>query len=168
MTDDAVVASASALVRAQRWIALAVRGPEGDVAIAYLPFATTAHGVAVASSTLASHGVYLASAERVSLLFVDEGGAEAEGDPYARARLTVEAAVVRPEPASDAARALWDALERRLGSTVGVLRTLGDFRPFALRPIRGRLVRGFASAHDLDAGILRAVLGRANDDATLA
>jgi hypothetical protein len=37
---------------------------------------------------------------------------------------------------------------------VQTLRTLPDFEAIALRPLGGRLVLGFASAHDLDTDAL--------------
>jgi putative heme iron utilization protein len=52
------------------------------------------------------------------------------------------------------AEAVWSALEARQGETVRTLHALPDFEAVSLEPASGRLVLGFASAHDLDAGVL--------------
>jgi putative heme iron utilization protein len=79
-------------------------------------------------------------------------------DPYARSRLSVDV-IPRNNPAgSHGAQTIWSALEARHGETVSVLRMLPDFEAISLEPKHGRLVLGFASAHDLDAATIEEVL----------
>jgi putative heme iron utilization protein len=72
-------------------------------------------------------------------------------DAYARTRFTIGVTPRPTPPGSAEADAIWSALEARQGATVRTLRVLPDFQAISLEPAGGRLVLGFASAHDLGA-----------------
>lgn len=44
-----------------------------------------------------------------------------------------------------------DALEKRFGNTVSLLKSLPDFRLCELRPQQGRLISGFGKAYSINA-----------------
>jgi heme iron utilization protein len=149
-------AAAARLVSAQPWLALATVDESGVPSLSYVPFAPAAGAFGVVVSGLAAHTAHLLARRPASVLLVD--GTSEEQDAYTRTRLSV-AVTVRPHAAGSAeADAIWSALERRQGGTVRLLRTLSDFLAVSLAPVSGRLVLGFASAHDLGGTAIVALL----------
>lgn len=140
---------AKRLIESTRWFALATTGAAGEPFVSYVPFAPVDGGFAIVVSALAAHTAHLLARPNVGVLIVGEE----THDPFARPRLSIDA-LARQVSGTDRADAVWDALARRNGPTVEVLRTLSDFRLFLLEPLRGRLVLGFAAAEDLDAAVL--------------
>ena len=158
MKFRAEVEEAGRLLAATRWLALATLDERGAPSLSYVPFAAYAGTFGIVVSGLAAHTANLrARPASVSVLVVADER-EAPGDPYACTRLSVAAGAQLQPRGGPAAAAIWTALERRHGATVQTLRTLPDFEAFALTPAAGRLILGFASAHDLDAGELGALL----------
>jgi putative heme iron utilization protein len=153
---------AAALVAAQRWLALATVDENGAPALSYIPF-TVAGGVfAMVASRLAAHTANLQARRPASILFV--GDDADDGDAYARARFTIGVSAAAAAPGTASAEIIWSSLEARHGPSVSVLRTLPDFSAFELEPIAGRLILGFAAAHDFDrvqlAEMMRAMTDR--------
>ncbi len=145
---------AASLVAAQRWLALATVDEQGVPTLSYVPFAPALGAFVVVVSRLAAHTPHLLAQRPASVLIVGDH----VDDPYSRSRLSVDVAP-RVNPAgSQAAHAIWSVLQARHGETVAVLRTLTDFEAISLEPKRGRLVLGFASAHDLDAAAVKELL----------
>ena len=137
---------AIALLTAERWLALATVSESAVPSISYVPFAPVDGTVGIVVSRMAPHTANLLARRPASIMFVDESDA---GDAYARVRLSVDV-TAKPHPAgSNEAAAIWSALESRQGGTVKLLRTLPDFEAVALEPGLGRLILGFAAAHDL-------------------
>jgi putative heme iron utilization protein len=148
--------TAASLVAGCRWLALATVADSGTPAVSYAPFALVDGGFAIAVSRLSKHTADLAARPAASILLTPEAGGN--GDAYARPRLAVEV-LAQPAPRDSApSLAIWDALEKRHGATVSVLRLLRDFETLSLEPEAGRLVAGFAAAHDLDAEALQRIL----------
>ncbi|MGH7756531.1 MAG: pyridoxamine 5'-phosphate oxidase family protein [Vulcanimicrobiaceae bacterium] len=149
-------AEAARLIALRRWLALATVDERGNPSVSYAPFAAVNGAFGLVTSRLASHAANLLACRPASVLLVDEG--IASGDAYARARFSI-AVTARPHaPGSAEAQALWAALQARQGSTVRILQTLPDFDAISLEPGRGRLIAGFASAHDLDAATIAELL----------
>lgn len=161
MTQEPPEKQAASLVNMQRWIALATTDDQGAPHISYTPFACVLGAFGIAVSRLAQHTAHLLAARPAAVLLVG-GNTEQpdpyQWDPYARIRLSIDVLPRRCPPGSASARELWAALEGRHGETVAALRTLTDFEAIALDPLRGRLVLGFASAHDLDETSIREML----------
>lgn len=159
MTQETPQKQAALLVGAQRWLALATTDDEGVPHISYAPFASVLGTFGIVVSRLAQHTAHLL-AERPAAILLIGGNVDQpdpyQWDPYARVRLSVDVVPHRAEAAN--AGELWSALEARHGETVGILRSLTDFEPIELRPVRGRLILGFASAHDVDAASIREML----------
>jgi len=138
------------------WIALATAGESGAPSISYVPFAPVSGAFGIVVSRLAAHTANLLARRRAAVLLVD--GDSAQPDVYARTRLSVDVSVTPNEPGSTAANDVWSALERRHGETVGMLRLLPDFEAVSLEPRSGRLILGFASAHDITDVAIKASL----------
>lgn len=153
--DAALLASARKMIAQAHWLGLATVTPDGEPSVSYVPFALLDEGLGIAVSALAVHTIHLAARPVASVLIV--GPPAADDDPFARPRLTIDARA-HDASGSPSAPPIWDALARRNGPTVAVLRSLPDFRPFLLEPLRGRLILGFAEATDLDGPALATLL----------
>lgn len=153
-TDSA--GAAARLILARRWFALAtVDEHGGSPLLSYMPFAVAGPAFGIVVSRLAAHTVNLLARRPASVMLVDD---DPQSDAYAQPRLSIGVTAQPQAPGSAAADAIWSALEARHGATVGLLRTLPDFEAIALAPIAGRLILGFAAAHDLDAATMGAAL----------
>lgn len=148
--------AAARLISAQSWLALATVDEHGVPALSYVPFAPADGAFGVVVSGLAAHTAHLLARRAASVLLVEEN--PEQPDAYARARLSAAVTASPHAPGSAQAEAVWSALQARQGETVLVLRTLPDFRAVSLAPANGRLVLGFASAHDLDGAALAELL----------
>jgi putative heme iron utilization protein len=140
---------AARLVRAQRWLALATVDQRGMPSVSYVPFAPVDGAFGIVVSRLSAHTRNLLARRPASVLVVDPDGDR--GDAYARARFSIDVNASPNEAGSARAEAIWSALESRHGETVRTLRVLPDFEAVSLEPGRGRLILGFASAHDVRA-----------------
>jgi heme iron utilization protein len=147
---------AARLVSTQRWLALGTVDRSGVPSVTYVPFTTVNGAFGVVVSRLAAHTANLLAQRPASVLLVDDD--LQQGDAYTRTRFSVSVEAVPRAHDSAEANAIWSALETRQGATVRVLRTLPDFEAIALQPTSGRIVLGFASAHDLDAGAILGLL----------
>jgi putative heme iron utilization protein len=142
---------AGRLISAQLWFALGTVDKSGIPTVTYVPFAAVDGAFGVVVSELASHTTNLLARPAASVLLVGDGG---QRDAYARARFTIGVTASPNAPGSPTADAIWSALEARQGATVRTLRALPDFRAISLEPVSGRLVLGFAAAHDLGAAAI--------------
>jgi putative heme iron utilization protein len=145
VTDTDLVRAARALVASVGWLAVATSDLAGDPAAGYFPFVPLKEGFGIVASGLAAHTQHLLAHPRVALLIL---GNNAPGDDFARPRLSVDAsayAVTEPREVAE----IWNAFERSELHTAEVLRTLPDFRPFVLLPIRARMILGFGQAGDV-------------------
>ena len=127
------------------YLSLATTDDRGLAYASYVPFACVDGAFVFAVSGLAAHARHLALRYFASLLIVGD----APADAYARSRLTVSVRARVLAAGTPAAERVWDALQRKHGTTVAILRGLGDFTAYASAPEHGRLVLGFASAHDV-------------------
>jgi putative heme iron utilization protein len=150
---------AGRLIAAQRWFALGTVDQSGVPSVGYVPFAVVDGAFGIVVSRLAAHSANLLARRPASLLLVDDD--VDQRDAYARVRFSIDVAAHPTSPGSASADAIWSALESRQGATIRVLRTLPDFQAISLEPTSGRLVSGFASAHDLAAGAIVEFLRRA-------
>jgi heme iron utilization protein len=135
------------LLSAQRWLALAIVDADGLPAVSYVPFAVIGGAFGIVVSRLAAHSAPLLAGCASSVLLVDSD--TQTSDAYTRARLSIGVTAVPQTAGSAGAQQVWNALESRQGETVRMLRALPDFNAILLEPVQGRLVLGFASAHDL-------------------
>ena len=136
------------LLAAQVWLALGTVDASGVPSVTYVPFAFVDGAFGIVVSRLAAHTASLLAGRPASVLVVDD---DVQRDAYTRPRFTIAVAASPNAPGSAKADAIWASLERRQGETVATLRMLSDFEAISLEPVSGRLVLGFASAHDLSA-----------------
>lgn len=145
---------AASLIASQPWLALSTVDESGIPTASYVPFAAALGGFAIVVSRLSAHTPHLLAQRAAAVLVVGDDA----GDPYSRTRLSVDVAPRNYSAGSREAQTIWSALQARHGETVAILHTLPDFEAFALDPKHGRLVLGFASAHDLDAAAIKEIL----------
>jgi putative heme iron utilization protein len=143
------------LIQKQRWLALATIDDAGDTEISYAPFAAHGGAFGIVVSRLAAHTANLLAGRSASVLIVDEAEMP---DSYARSRFSIAVTPRVHAPGSAEANLIWTALEARQGTTVQTLRMLPDFTPISLEPGNGRLVLGFAAAHNVAAAIIKEML----------
>ena len=136
------------LLTTQQTLQLATLDTNGKPAISYAPFIRDEMGdFYIFISGLASHTQDLLRHPNVAVMLIAD-----EQDTrqiFARTRATYQcsAAVVARE--TPEATSLLDAMQARFGEVVGVLRGLGDFVLFRLKPQSGRFVMGFGQAFTL-------------------
>ncbi len=143
---------AARLVSTQSWLALATVDERGVPSVSYVPFASVDGAFGIVVSRLAAHTANLAARRPASVLLVEDD--PVRGDPYARVRFSIGVTAQPNAPGSAASDAIWSALEARHGATVRTLRELPDFGAVSLAPDSGRIVLGFASAHDVGASAI--------------
>jgi putative heme iron utilization protein len=143
---------AARLIRAQLWFALGTVDQNGVPSVTYLPFACVDGAFGVVVSRLSAHTVNLLASRPASALLVDDDFRQR--DAYVRPRFTIGVRVWPQAAGSPKADAIWSALEARQGETVRTLRALPDFEAISLEPTSGRIVLGFAAAHDLGAAAI--------------
>lgn len=160
MDDDNPENAAARLITAQSWLVLATLDCAGEPQQSYLPFAIAGSAFGIVASRLAPHTANLLARRPAAIILV--AASDAVDDPYARPRLSITVSAVPHARGSMPAGEIWSALRARCGETVALLGTLPDFEAVALVPVRGRLILGFASAHDLDAAALARALERAD------
>jgi putative heme iron utilization protein len=146
------------LISNQRWFALATVDEERSPTVSYMPFAVVGTAFVFVASRLAAHTANLLARRPASVLLIANEAPDEAGDAYARPRLTVSVRAIPASPGSAPADGIWSCLQTRQGPTVDILRTLPDFAAIALEPIGGRLISGFAAAHDLDGPTMGQVL----------
>lgn len=117
----------------------------GEPAISYAPFVQDSEGnFYIFVSGLSSHTQEIIQHPRVSVLLVED-----EQDArqiFARTRATYRCAAEVVGRDDGVFPQMLDALEERFGNVVGLLRGLGDFVLFRLKPVSGRFVMGFGQA----------------------
>lgn len=147
-----------ALIRAQRWGALATVGGDGAPLASSVAFvlAPGARGFLLHLSRLAEHTRNLLERPAASLVIGEPDGGD--GDPQTLARFSVQGQAKVLEPGSSGYAALRAAYIARLPAA-GERFGFSDFELFVLAPSRGHFVGGFARAFPLDADDVIAVLG---------
>lgn len=117
----------------------------GEPAISYAPFVQDDEGsFYIFVSGLSSHTQEIIAHPQVSVLLVEDEQAARQIFARTRASYRCEAEIVARDGA--AFPQILDAMEQHFGNVVGLLRGLGDFVLFRLKPVSGRFVMGFGQA----------------------
>lgn len=137
------------LILTQQTLLLASSSPDGKADISYAPYVRDENSFYVLVSALAKHTKNLLTHPNAAVLFIEpESTAQ---NLFARQRLTLQCDVRK----IDKNDALYDlqlnALTKKFGEIVSVLRTLPDFHLLALTPTGGQFVAGFGKAFKVDA-----------------
>jgi putative heme iron utilization protein len=151
MTDDsdksALLKECQTFMQQHRTAVLATTDPQGVPEASYAPFVSDRHRFCVYLSELAQHTRNLLAGSQASLLLIEP---ETHDNRFTRRRVTVQTKVTQIERHSPEWEAVMETMQAQLGETVAMLKTLDDFHLFALTPVRGRFVKGFAQAFDLE------------------
>ena len=118
---------------------------DGKPAISYAPFIQDSQGnFYIFISQLASHTQDLLQQSKAAVMLIAD-----ERDTrqiFARTRVSYDCEAFAIQRDAPEYAALLDAMQARFGEVVGVLRGLGDFVLFKLKPTSGRFVLGFGQA----------------------
>lgn len=133
------------LVAKSQSLILATAAP-GDATpnASYAPFVEDRGQFFILVSGLAKHTANLIGSRRCHVMFIADEAASV--NVFARKRVSFLCEVhefQRDDPRSDA---ILDEMTRRFGPTIGMLRSLPDFRLLGLSPGEGTFVRGFGQA----------------------
>ena len=136
------------LIEASRSVILGTVDSRGNPLSSYAPvWIDGDNRFHVYISTMAKHTSALRRSGKASLMLIeDESVSE---NLFARKRLTVDCSSEVIERDTGEWCQLMDAMESRLGETLGYLRNLVDFDLFRLTPSEGRLVLGFGKAYQV-------------------
>ncbi len=99
-------------------------------------------------SQLASHTHDLIKNPEASILLIEDESNSKQ--IFARQRITFQCAVEIITSKNSDYELMLDALEKRFGNMVELLRTLSDFILFRLTPYKGQYVQGFGKAYKLE------------------
>ncbi|MGL4939015.1 pyridoxamine 5'-phosphate oxidase family protein [Shewanella sp.] len=122
---------------------------EGFAHASYAPFVYQDLCYYILISDLANHGQNLKQNNKVGIILLDDEASAK--DVFARRRLSYTALAELVERDTDTWQAVTDALYHRAGETSKTLSGLQDFNLYRLRPLRGRYVKGFGKAYEIDA-----------------
>lgn len=111
----------------------------------YAPYIKEPEGFYVYLSELAKHTGNLLENNQCSIFFVQNEKDAAS--LFARKRLTYACDVIEVSKDESRYEPLLDKFENKFGSIMPVLRGMGDFHLFCLRPRSGSYVAGFAKAY---------------------
>ncbi len=133
-------------------VLIATASPEGDPDISYAPFVLDETGaICVYVSQLARHTQNLLERPTVSLMFI--AGEQDSRNLFARQRLILQCSA---EPVTGAeAEPVLQQMQKQLGKTVELLRSLPDFLLFRFDVETGSYIRGFGQAWALKGNDLR-------------
>lgn len=122
----------------------------------YAPYVCDEQGALyIFVSQLASHTKNLQANPHPGLMFIQD---ESEcRNLFARKRLTLNAKAKLIDTDDDRYETMLNQLSEVHGNMVGMLRTLPDFQLFRLEPVKGRFVRGFGNAWEIEGLDLRVI-----------
>jgi len=127
---------------------LATCNTAGQPEASYAPYLEHDGAYYVYTSELSAHTANLASTGRCSVLFIESE--ELAKHLFARRRLTLDCIATECPRGSPSFELLMDQFVAKFGNVMGMLRKLGDFHLYQLRPVSGGYVAGFAQAYTLE------------------
>ncbi|MDR9831505.1 heme utilization protein HutZ [Vibrio sp. FNV 38] len=114
----------------------------------YVPFAFTEAGFFILISDIAAHGRNLKTNNILSIMLIED---EVKAKHiFARKRLSFEAQANNIERDTDRWNEGVQALRTKFGEIIDNLSNLGDFRLYQIQPEKGRYVKGFGQAFDVN------------------
>lgn len=127
----------------RKTLQLATQGEVGPEA-SYAPFLYDEGRFYLFISELAGHTRNLLRDPRAGIMLIEDE--QSSRNLFARQRVTFQCRVAEIARTEACYETLLDKLAVQQGNTIGLLRTLGDFRLLQLTPEQGRLVVGFGKA----------------------
>jgi putative heme iron utilization protein len=148
-----IAEEAASFVAGCRSLMLATTNDSGDPHASYTPFWRSVSGnYYIYVSTLSSHTANLENGRASILLIEDEREAR---QIFTRTRVGFQCDVVKIDRDSERYPEIISALGDVHGEIVNTLESLPDFMLFQLRPAKGRFIRGFGQAYEVDAAFTR-------------
>lgn len=135
-------------IHGRKSLQLATLAPDGLPYASYAPFAVGDECLYVLLSDIALHAVNLRQNPLASVLVIeDEDSAD---ELFARKRVNYAVRAELLDYDSAGWHSAMDCLAERHGERPRNLGKHADFKMFRLRPLRGRYVKGFGKAYDLE------------------
>lgn len=128
---------------------LATQDEEGVSDISSAPYVFIDGCYYIFISELAAHTAHLKNAPQAAILLIEDEAVSR--NIFARLRLSWVVMARMLATSEKQYLEVMHALEARFGSTVGLLKSLPDFRLCELRPQQGRLISGFGKAYSINA-----------------
>lgn len=127
---------------------LSTQDNHGRPHTSYAPFAIHQQHLFIFISQLAQHTQQLIDHPNASILLIeDESNCE---DIFARVRLNYQVTSQVVARDTELWEAAIEAMTNKLGERMSLLRQLGDFVLFQLVPTKGRYIKGFGKAYELE------------------
>ncbi|NVK41950.1 MAG: pyridoxamine 5'-phosphate oxidase family protein [Oceanospirillaceae bacterium] len=143
-----LVAEVRDFIASRRMLCIASLTRDGRPHASTAPFLASDGCFYLLLSDLSEHAINLRAYSQASVLLqADEVDTR---QPFARLRLSFEVEVVLIERDQPLWRSRIERMRERFGAIVDQLVQLQDFNLFELRPSRGRYVKGFGRAYELD------------------
>ncbi|MDP3516998.1 MAG: pyridoxamine 5'-phosphate oxidase family protein [Pseudohongiella sp.] len=136
------------LIGGRKSLQLATLSPEGHPYASYAPFAIGEECLYVLLSDIALHAVNLRHHPQASVLIIEDEDSATE--LFARKRVNYSVKAELLEYQSEAWLQGMESLAGRHGERSRNLGEHSDFKMFRLKPERGRYVKGFGRAYDLE------------------
>lgn len=136
------------LIHGRMSLQLATLNPAGLPYASYAPFAIGDECLYVLLSDIALHAVNLRENPQASVLIIEDEDGAAELFARKRVNYSVQADLI--EYGSEPWKRGMDCLAERHGERPRNLGEHTDFKMFRLTPLRGRYVKGFGKAYDLE------------------
>lgn len=137
------------LIVSKKTLLLATASKDGAPDISYAPYVRDPSGrFYIYVSELAAHTVNLMNNPQASILFIHPESESA--NLFARERAVFGCSVDEVSGDDDNYNQQLQALQKKFGEVVSVLRSLPDFHLFELTPTKGQYVVGFGRAFSID------------------
>lgn len=146
-TDVDHQATILSLLASSQTLSLGTLNPVKQPEVSLVPFLYHDSCFWIFVSQLSAHTQHLLERPEASVLIYDNQNSPK--NCFAVERVNAQCAV-RCEDAAETKAQILDAMTEKLGETVSLLRQLGDFSLFALKPEKGRFIAGFGQAFDID------------------
>ncbi|MFD2232064.1 HugZ family protein [Alkalimarinus sediminis] len=136
------------LITQFKTVQMATLNSLGNPEASYTPYIRSDGEYFIFISSLASHTENICQHPTLSLFFVqDEGQTK---NLFARKRLTIECTAEMIKRDGTEWTEILDLFQEEHGATVGLLRTLPDFKLFKLSPVSATFIKGFGQAFKLE------------------
>lgn len=144
---EAVGSEASAFHRQFQSLQLATVSADGIPEASYATFVEYDHHFYVYVSELAAHCANLQQHPRCSVMFIESE--QQASHPFARKRLVLQCTAHEVARDDTTFQQVMDKFHAKFGNFMQVIAKLADFHLYALTPVEGSYVAGFAKAYRL-------------------
>lgn len=140
-------------------VCLASLSPKGEVVCSYAPFIQTAWGNFIYISEVSEHFANIkAHPKNIEIMFLEDESKAASAILRKRLRFKTEASFIERGEFFDK---IYDEFEKKTGGAGGIktIRTMLDFHLVKFEFKKGRFVKGFGQAYDIEEGKIKHLKG---------